>query len=282
MSTLSGQTVVLTGASAGIGASAAHSFAQAGADLIAVGRSASKLDAVADAIEAAGAPRPHLVVADFAKLDDVRAVAAAVAERTDRVDVLANNAGGVWPDEVTTDDGHELTFQVNHLAPFLLSALLRPQLEAAPEGRIVTTASEAHRAARLDLDDLDWRRRKYRSFPVYGTSKLENILFTSELPRRWDGSTVRAYCFHPGTVASSFARDSALLSIPYKTFLKGMLKTPEQGADTLVHLATAPTADLLNGGYFFKRKPKKPAKTANADNARGLWDRTAALLDLPA
>jgi NAD(P)-dependent dehydrogenase (short-subunit alcohol dehydrogenase family) len=282
MTALDGKTIVLTGASAGIGAAAAKTFASAGANLIAVGRSASKLEAVADEIAQAGAPRPTLVTGDFSKLADVRSVAAQVAALTDRVDVLANNAGGVWPDRVLTVDGHETTFQVNHLAPFLLTALLRPQLEAAGDACVIATASEGHRVGKLRLDDLDWADRRYRALRVYGTSKLENILFARELPRRWTGAGVRSYAFHPGTVASEFARDNPILGLPYRTFLKGTLKTVEQGADTLIHLAEAPAAELQDGAYYFKRKVKSTAKHASDENARELWDRTAAMLELPA
>ena len=276
---LTGKTIVLTGASDGIGAAAALELAAAGADLIAVGRSEAKLAALGDRVEAAGSPRPRLIAADFARLAAVRDLATEIAGTVSQVDVLANNAGGIWPERTTTDDGHELTFQVNHLAPFLLTELLRPQLEAAPAGRVVGTASEAHRGGRLKLDDLDWVDRKYSSFPVYGTSKLENILFTAELPRRWTGTKVTSYCFHPGTVASGFARDSGIIGLPYRTFVKRFLTTAEQGADTLVYLASAPESELVDGAYYFKRKLKTPNGAArDPANASGLWERSAELV----
>ena len=270
---MSGRTIIITGASDGIGAAAARELSARGDTVVVVGRSPQKTAAVADELGV-----DHLI-ADFSRLDDVRALAATILERYPRIDVLANNAGGIMGERELTVDGFEKTFQVNHLAPFLLTELLRPQLEAAPAARVVGTASEAHRGGRLKLDDLDWADRKYSSFPVYGTSKLENILFTAELPRRWTGTTVTSYCFHPGTVASGFARDSGIIGLPYRTFVKRFLTTAEQGADTLVYLASAPASELVDGAYYFKRKLKTPNGAArDPANASGLWERSAELV----
>jgi NAD(P)-dependent dehydrogenase (short-subunit alcohol dehydrogenase family) len=186
-----GKTVVVTGASAGIGAAAARQFADLGATVAVVGRSAQKTAAVADAIGA----EAHLV--DYSRLDDVRRLADELLARYPRTDVLANNAGGVFSGRNTSADGHEMTFQVNHLAPFLLTNLLLDRLTKAPEGaRVINTASSAYRTGRLDLDDLDRALGRYSGSGAYAATKLANILFTRELARRMQGTGVTTSAFH--------------------------------------------------------------------------------------
>jgi len=269
---LTGRTVVVTGASAGIGAAAARSLYALGATVVPVGRSPEKTAAVAREVGA------EPLVADFERLDDVRRLARDLLERHPVIDVLANNAGGVWPRREVTPDGHERTFQVNHLAPYLLTRLLADRLEAA-DGRVVTTSSAAHTTGRLDLDDLDTEHRRYRSFRVYGTTKLENVLFTRELARRAAGLT--ATCLHPGVVASQFARDSPLTRLAYRPPLSRFLRTPEQGAATLVWLASAPDG-WTSGGYYADGRPGRLSRAAQDDRlAAALWDRSAELVGLP-
>jgi NAD(P)-dependent dehydrogenase (short-subunit alcohol dehydrogenase family) len=277
------KTVVITGASDGIGAVAARKLAAQGAHVAIVGRSADKLARVADAVRAASGREPLTLSADFTSLDEVRKLATDLLDRLPQIHVLANNAGGVWPKRVVTADGHEQTFQVNHLAPFLLTALLRDRLAASAPARVITTASTAHRGGRLDLDDLDYERRRYGAMQVYGSTKLENILFTRELARRLDGTDVTAVCLHPGTVATGFARDSWWAPIVARYPVKAFFRTPEQGADTLVWLATAPDDALQAGGYYASRKLGRPTKQAQDDeSAADLWGRSAALVDVPA
>jgi NAD(P)-dependent dehydrogenase (short-subunit alcohol dehydrogenase family) len=185
-----GRTVVVTGASAGIGA-AARQFADLGATVAVVGRSAQKTAAVADTIGA----EAHFV--DYSRLDDVRRLADELLARYPRIDVLANNAGGVFSGRNTSADGHEMTFQVNHLAPFLLTNLLLDRLTTAPEGAwVINTASAAYRRSRVDLDDLDRTFGRYSGSGAYGTTKLANVLFTRELARRMQGTGVTTAAFH--------------------------------------------------------------------------------------
>ena len=280
---IAGKTVVVTGASDGIGAVAAKKLAGQGAEVVIVGRSADKLSRVAAEIRAASGREPVSLTADFTSLDEVRKLATDLLDRLPRMDVLANNAGGVWPKRVVTPDGHEQTFQVNHLAPFLLTALLRERLAASAPARVITTASTAHRGGRLDLTDLDYERRRYSSMQVYGTTKLENILFTRELARRLEGTGVTAVCLHPGTVATGFARDSWFSPIISNYPIKAFFKTPEQGADTLVWLATAPAESLEAGGYYSSRRLGRPTKQAQDDEAAAeLWTKTAELVGVSA
>jgi NAD(P)-dependent dehydrogenase (short-subunit alcohol dehydrogenase family) len=181
--------------------------------------------------------------------------------------VLANNAGGSWPNRQLTSDGHELTYQANHLAMFLLTELLRERLVASSPARVIVTSSSAHNAGRLaDLDDLD-REKSYKVGRVYGTSKLLNILYTRQLAKSFDGTGVTAYSFHPGSVATKFGRDQKLVAFAYQGPLRVFFKTPEQGADTLVYLATAPVEELQDGGFYFKRKPWRMSAAARDEDA---------------
>ncbi len=274
---LSGRTIVVTGASAGIGAAAARRLAAAGARVLPVGRDPERTRALAREVGA------EPLVADFSRLDDVRRLADDVLARTSTIDVLANNAGGISKGHQWTTDGHELTFQVNHLAPFLLTTLLREALVATPGSRVVTTSSAGNRAGRVDLDDLDWRRRRYTSFGAYAASKLENILFTREITRRWGGGT-SASCFHPGVVASRFGRDSVIAGLLYRTPLKSVFTiSPEAGAAPLVHLASRPDWQAVDGAYLDRFSPGRTAKQADDPAlASGLWERSAAMVGVPA
>jgi NAD(P)-dependent dehydrogenase (short-subunit alcohol dehydrogenase family) len=264
------RTVVVTGASDGIGAATARALARGGHEVVVVGRSPERTNAVADEL---GAAR-HVV--DYADLAAVAGLADRLAAAHPRLDVLVNNAGLVAGARSTTRDGHELTFQVNHLAPMLLTLRLRGPLAAA-HGRVVTTASAAAlgRQAVVDLDDLESTRR-YRALAVYATTKLENILTTAELARRWAGDGITAAAAHPGMVGSSFGSAG---TAPVRLFMaaaRRFLRTPEQGADTLVWLATAPAGEWESGGYYADRK--RTAAPVDPRLAADLWDRTVQLL----
>jgi NAD(P)-dependent dehydrogenase (short-subunit alcohol dehydrogenase family) len=272
------RTVIVTGASDGIGAAASRVLAANGDQVVVVGRSPGKTEALAGEIGA------EYHVADFAHLDQVRALAAELKARHPRIDVLANNAGLIaGPQRTMTADGHELTFQVNHLSPFLLTMLLKDGLAAA-RGRVITTSSAAGttRGARLVLDDLDLADG-YGGTRAYQVSKLENVLFTRELARRWGPLGVTAAAFHPGVVRTQWGRSGPPVvrlgtSFPFRLFFR----PPERGADTLVWLSTSvPGTDWENGGYFVNRKPGKAHPTADdPDLARELWDRSALLCGL--
>jgi NAD(P)-dependent dehydrogenase (short-subunit alcohol dehydrogenase family) len=273
-SDLTGKTVVVTGASAGIGAEAVRQLAALGATVVVVGRSPQKTAAVAQSIDV------EPLVADFAKLSEVRRLAADLLERCPQIDVLANNAGGIFPERTVTEDGHELTFQVNHLAPFLLTMLLHERLAATPGARIINTASDGNRVGSVDLDDLDWERRRWVSLRAYGTAKLENVLFARELAKRWATDDITATSFHPGVVASEFGRQGFINGLVYRSPLRRFLTTSEDGAKPLVELATRPDPAAVNGAYFNRYKPHgSVAKQANDPVlASALWDRSAELV----
>lgn len=266
---MTARTIVITGASDGIGASAARTLAKAGERIVVVGRSAEKTKAVAQEINA------DYFVSDFADLAQVRTLASALKEKYPRIDVLANNAGGIMGKRELTVDGHEKTFQVNHLAPFLLTTELMDVLSAS-KATVINTSSAANGFGNLDINDLD-AARKYSTNRAYGTAKLANILFTTELHFRYNAAGISTAAFHPGGVATNFAAESTSpFRFVYKSFLKRLMLTPEQGADTLVWLATTePGRDWVSGAYYAKRALAKANKQAyDAGLARQLWDRS--------
>lgn len=274
------RTVVLTGASDGIGAAAARKLAARGDRLLLVGRSKSKLDAVANPLGA------EAFAADFARLDDVRALAAWVLERTDRIDVLANNAGGIFGERVVTVDGNERTMQVNHYAPFLLTHLLDDVLRASG-ATIVNTSSVGSRfLARFDMDDLDLTRR-YSAGRAYGNSKLANILFSKGLTTRHRGNGVNAVAFHPGNIHSNFSRETGTRAMKaiYASPIGRLLSTPETGADNLIWAADGiPGATWEPGEYYEPRKkPRRPnPKQNDAALVEAFWAESARRTGVPA
>ena len=268
---------VLTGATRGIGQAAAIELARRGADVVLVGRDPERVESVSDeATAAGGGGLVHGLVADLALMSDVRVLAEEIRRRYAHVDVLANNAGALFASRKETPEGFERTFALNHLAPFLLTNLLRDRLAG---GRVVTTASGAHQSARLDLDDL--QSEKSYSPRVYGTSKLCNILFTRELARR--APELRANCFHPGVVRTGFAKNENGIWKVLATLGGPFLRSPERGARSLVWLALSDHAAALTGEYIEDEKVVAPSARAQDDTlARGLWERSAQLLELPA
>lgn len=261
------RTVVITGASDGIGAAAAARLA-ADHRLILVGRNPSKTRAVAERVGA-----DAMFVADFAELAQVRELAARITDRYDRIDVLANNAGGLFSGPTITVDGVELTFQVNHLAPFLLTDLLRPVF--TPGTAVVNTASIAARVfSRWRSDDLDTSRH-YRPTRAYGNAKLANILFTKGLHARG----IRSVAFHPGNVATSFASDTTSpLRWVYTTVLNRSLVSPEQGGATLEFFIRT---DAWQSGEYYGSDHKPGRTTRKAHDpalADTLWTRSAELI----
>jgi NAD(P)-dependent dehydrogenase (short-subunit alcohol dehydrogenase family) len=280
MSSTAGErrVVVVTGGSDGIGAAAARMLARRGDELVVVGRSPGKTRAVAAEMGA------ECHVADFTHLDHVRDLARELRSRHSRVDVLLNNAGLIAGSQRTlTADGHELTFQVNHLAVFLLTMLLREPLVAA-RGRVITTSSRAGAArdARVVPGDLDMAGG-YDGLHAYKASKLANVLFTRELARRWGPLGVSAAAAHPGIVRSQWGRSGpAAVRLVVSSPFRLAMRSPERGADTLVWLATSvPGSDWESGGYFADRTPATANPAADdADLARELWDRSAQMCGL--
>src|SRR2546430_15226660 len=272
-------TVILTGATRGIGQAAAIELAGRGAELGLVGRDATRVRATAEKARASGdGAMVHEHVADLARLDEVRRLAAELLESYPRIDVLANNAGAMFTSRHTTPDGLEQTFALNHLSPFLLTSLLLERI-AVSHGRVVTTASDAHKGGLLDLDDLQSERGRFRPARVYGTTKLCNILFTRELQRR--NATIAANCFHPGVIRTGFGKNDGALARIALTLAGPFLRSPQSGASSLVWLALDPDAGELRGQYVEKGQPVPPSVQAQDDRlAAELWERSEELSGL--
>jgi NAD(P)-dependent dehydrogenase (short-subunit alcohol dehydrogenase family) len=270
--------VLLTGATRGIGRAAAVELARDGVEVAIVGRESERVEEVAREARAAGGGAPvHEHVADLARMAEVRALAEEVRERYEHIDVLANNAGALFASRKVTAEGFEQTFALNHLAPFLLTNLLRDRLEG---GRVATTASDAHKSGLLDLEDLQ-SEKSYSAMRVYGTSKLCNILFTRELAKR--APELHANCFHPGVVRTGFGKNENGIWKVLTTLGGPFFRSPSRGARSLVWLATSAAADALTGEYVQDEKVLAPSAQAQDDTlAEGLWERSAQLVGLSA
>ena len=267
---MQGKTVVITGATSGIGASAALALARQGARIVFTARDEAKANATLAELTRTNPDAAHdFVLADFTTLAAMREAGRALLAKARRIDVLVNNAGAIFQSRELTSDGLEKTFAVNHMAYFVVTEALRPAL--APDARIVSTASGAHATGRLDFDDLPLDRG-YSALRAYGRSKLCNILWTRELARRLEGTRITANCFHPGGVNTRFGDNMTGLAGAAFGLIKRFMLTPEQGADTLVWLASSSDAEGLSGGYFAKRRLTQPSAAAQDDAAaRRLW-----------
>jgi len=272
------KTIVITGASDGIGAAAARELVKQGENVVIVGRSPEKTKAIAEELGA------DYFTADFSKLSDVRKLASELKRNYKTIDVLANNAGGMMDPLKTTVDGYGLSFQVNYLAPFLLTHLLLDTLIAS-KATIINTSSRAHTGAgKLRFDELA-RGDKHSSWGAYSSVKLLNILFTRGFNEQYADKGVFAVAFHPGVVKTSFGTDgSRLTKAFYSSWLASALfLTPAEGADTLVWLAThTPKQDWTPGEYYVKRKVAPMSRSArDMQLAVSVWYDTLKLLNIP-
>ena len=275
---LLGKTVLLTGASSGIGRATALGLADEGARLILVGRTPERCEETLSLLRhRTGRNDALLLRADLSSLKEVRRLADEVLARADRLHVLVNNAGVTLLQRRLTADGLEATFATNHLAYFLLTGLLLPRLRESAPARIVNVASDAHRFGRLDLSDLQ-NERSYRAMRVYGQSKTANILFTQELARRLTGSGVSANALHPGGIRSNLGRSEGKALELVRKLVGLFLKSPEEGARTSLYLACSPEVEGVTGRYFAKCRERRPAAHArDPELARRLWERSEEL-----
>jgi len=279
---MQGKVVLVTGATGGIGKVAATELARLGAEVTIVGRDPARTAAAVTEIQAKSAnPNVGSLLGDLSKLSEVRRVAAEFKAGHARLHVLLNNAGALFHERLTTADGLEMTFALNHLAYFLLTAELLDLLKASAPARIVNVSSDAHLGAKIDFDDLQGEKR-YTRWRAYGQSKLANILFTRELARRLAGTGVTANCLHPGVVATGFGSGKGVMASLIKLGAPLML-SPEQGADTAIWLASSPEAEGQTGKYFSKRKERRTSKAAKDDAvAQRLWRESEKLVGAPA
>lgn len=293
---LSGKTMLVTGASSGLGRAAALRLAAAGARVLAHGRSAEKMAGLAATLGT------EPLLADFTRLAEVRRFADAILQQTDGLDAIMHNAGAFYRHRVLTEDGHEATFQTNYLAPFLLQLLLEKRVAQTAHSRVVITTSVAARKGKVTFDDLEGARRPYRPFAAYAATKAMDILFAQELRRRFAaaGSSATAVAVHPGAVATNFGAGSMLPRFLYRIPIRKELligyfvHTSEEGAEPLVWLAaggegrpeqSSTRTDAVQGyrtvSVYFDRFTRKKPPTRLADDAelaRTLWERSEELV----
>jgi NAD(P)-dependent dehydrogenase (short-subunit alcohol dehydrogenase family) len=274
---MTAKTILITGATSGIGEVAACRLASEGARIVLVARDRERAGETLRKLEASAPGRGHTVhYAELSRLAEMKRVAQEILAREQQIDVLINNAGALFGQRELTEDGLERTFATNHLAYFVVTNLLLERLQASPGARIVCTASAAHEGARLDFGDLQLAHG-YRGFRAYGRSKLMNILFTRELARRLVGTGVTANCLHPGFVATRFGDASGgwLFGMGLRLGKRFAL-TPEEGAETLTYLASSQEVQNVSGAYFVRCRQVTPSLAAqSAEDARRLWEASA-------
>jgi len=273
-----GKTVVITGATSGIGQVAAEQLAAMGARLVLVARDKTRGEAALTRLHNLKPGVDHTIhYADLSRLAEMKRVAAEIAAAESRIDVLINNAGALFATRHVTEDGMELTFALNHMSYFVMTQGLRERLLASAPARIINTSSDAHKGKQLDFSDLQ-SANNYKGFQVYGRSKLCNILYTSELARRLAGTGITANCLHPGFVATRFGDESGgMLSLGVR-IAKYIAISPQKGAATIVYLASSDEVAQASGDYYYKCKKAIPTKEARDDDAaKRLWQESERL-----
>lgn len=279
------RSALVTGASSGLGKAVARALAAGGDRVLLHARSAERGEAVRrELIASTGSPAIELLVADLAPQAEVRRLAAQVSERTERLDLLVNNAGTAFREPGLTVDGVERTLAVNHLAPFLLTNLLLPRLRAAAPARIVNVGTRIDTA--MDFADLNFARRRYRMMAAYAQSKLGNIHFTRALARRLAGSGVSVNCVFPGVFRSNLGGTDGAQGPALKLFARlfgWALTPPERAAERVLYLLNAPEVAEVSGAYFGNRRPiPMPAQARDPEANERLWQLSAALTGLAA
>lgn len=283
--TLQDKTILVTGATSGIGRVTAATLADMGATVYCAGRDPQRTQSTVTEIQnQSGNPQVFGLLADLASFQQIHALAGEIHQRTARLDVLVNNAGAIFLSRKLSQDGIELTFALNHLAYFLLTNLLLDLLKTtaseAGEARIINVASAAHKGAHMHFDDLQFEHG-YAGMRAYSQSKLANVLFTYELARRLSGSAVTANALHPGFVGSRFATNNGLLAKIGMTLARIIAISPEEGAQTSIYLASSPEVKGVSGKYFVKSQPvRSDPASYNEDTARRLWEISAKMVGL--
>lgn len=267
-----GKTVLITGATDGIGRQGAKELAELGACVVIVGRSEDKCkNVIQEIISSSGNENIHYLVADLSSMRQVRQLAEEFRTRFERLDVLVNNAGAGFAIRRESIDGYEMTFALNHLAYYLLTRLLLDMLKASAPSRIVNTSSNSHFRGKIHFEDL-MLKKGYNVMKGYGQSKLANVLFTFELSRRLAGTGITANCHHPGLVKTGIFRKRPLGWLISPIITRKAISV-EEGAQTLVYLASSPAVEGISGEYFYKKKVGKTAALAKDINLqKRLWD----------
>ena len=275
---MAGKTVLVTGASSGIGRATARGLAVLGARLVITGRDRDRVEDAAAEIRAAGGGSVDSFVADLSAQSEVRRLAGEILRSVAQLDVLVNNVGGYWNTRHVTADGLERTFAVNHLAPFLLTNLLLDRLSRSAPARVITVSSNAHGLGRISFDDLQGEH-SYSGARAYNQSKLANVLFSYELARRLAATAVTANALHPGVARTSFgAEDPGRAQRLLVPFLRPFLKSADGGAATTIQLASAADLTRTTGRYYVNSKLKRSAgRSYEPATAARLWQLSAGL-----
>ncbi|MGB0523702.1 MAG: SDR family oxidoreductase [Flammeovirgaceae bacterium] len=270
---LKGKRCLITGANSGIGKATAIQLAQQGAQIIMACRNPIKAEeAKKEVIFRSGNERVEVMLVDFAKQDEIRALADEFKSKYQQLDILVNNAGIIADQRKVTQEGYELTFAVNHLGYFLVTNLLLEELKASPSARIINVSSEAHRMGKINFDDLHLER-DYSNIKAYSNSKLANILFTHELAKKLKETPVTVNALHPGVVNSNFAENSSMFLKTMMVLARPFMVSIEKGAETSIYLASSEEVAGISGRYFVRKKAKAPsADASNPALAKKLWD----------
>jgi len=279
---LKGKVCMVTGGTAGIGKVTARELAKKGARVVITGRNEVKADAVTRwIIQESGNEEVHYYLADFSDLEQVRKLVSDFKDDNPRLDVLVNNAGGFYNRHQKTEYGVEMSFLVNHLAPFLLTNLLMDVIKNSETARIVNISSDAHKQGRIDFEDLAFDRN-YLGIKAYGRSKLANILFTYELAERLENSGVSVNALHPGHVATDiWKNDFGYLGPVLKWIVQKFALSPTEGAENSIYLSSAEEVEGVTGKYFVGRSPVKSSKISyDQELAKKLWVLSSKLVGL--
>lgn len=270
---MDGKVCLVTGATSGIGEITAAALAARGAQVIVVGRNQQKAEDTVQQIKSeTGSDFVHYLLADFADLQQIHDLVSSFKSQYSRLDVLINNAGAYFNTRRQTVYGAEMTFLVNHLAPFLLTNLLLDMIKMSPAARVINVSSDAHQYGSMDFDNLEFKRG-YFGMRAYARSKLANILFTYELARRLDGGKIKVNALNPGHVATDIYRTNFSVIGPFlKWFMGFFALTPEEGAETPIYLASSAEVESVTGRYFYKREAVQSSPTSYDQNvAHQLW-----------
>lgn len=278
---MQGKTIVITGATSGVGQAAAEKLAAMGARIVAVARNRDRGEATLARLRKAGPKADHAIhYADLSRITEMRRVGGEIAAAEPRIDVLINNAGAAFKARRVTEDGLEATFATNHVAYFVLTNALLENIKAAAPSRIINTASMTYAWAKLDLDDLQ-PQKKFDGMDVYAKSKLANVLFTLELARRLEGTGVTVNCLHPGFVKTRLGSEDGGITNVFGLSTSGAI-SPDEGARTTVYLASSPEVAKVSGQYFSSSRPEKLTEYArNMDLAKRLWEATERIAPRP-
>lgn len=267
---MEGRICLITGANSGIGKVTAKALAKMNAMVVMVCRDKERGDkAQKEIIEQTGNNQVDLLLCDLSSKEQIRKLVKEFKEKYQNLHILINNAGIMLKKRELSVDGIEMNFAVHVIAPFLLTNLLLDVLKKSTPSRIINVTSAAHRRAKIDFEDLQNKNKKYRLFTVYGISKLGEMLITYELSRKLEGTGVTANAVHPGLVNTNLGRDQSNFS---QWFARKFFKSPEEGAETSIYLATSPEVEGITGKYFINKEPRQSSEESyNLEYAEKLW-----------